>query len=130
MMNIQLPNTSAKALNNFPKSRNLTVNDVLVASWGYEQTNIDYYQVVKLIGKASVSIRPIAKRKTANLDNSMVGTCLPIPDQFIGEALTKRVVFDGLSVQIDSRYRTANKKSYTEENNIRIYKADNWTAYA
>ena len=129
-MNIPLQNTSTKAINNFQKNHNLTVNDVLVASWGYEQTNIDYYQVVKLVGKASVSIRPIAKNKMANPDNNMVGTCLPIPDQFIGEALTKRVVFDGLSVQIDSRYCTAHKKTYTEENNIRIYKADNWTAYA
>ena len=27
------------------------VGDILVCSWGYDQTNIDYYQVTKVIGK-------------------------------------------------------------------------------
>jgi len=34
------------------------VGDILVESWGYDQTNIDYYQVVK-VSKKSVQIRAI-----------------------------------------------------------------------
>ena len=35
------------------------VGDVFVDSWGWEQTNIDFYQVVGLRGKSSVELRPI-----------------------------------------------------------------------
>src|SRR6478736_6785039 len=38
------------------KPHGLKVGDVLRASWGYDQTNIDYYEVVKLIGKSMVDI--------------------------------------------------------------------------
>ena len=37
----------------------LTVGDILYASWGYDQTNIDFYQVVEVVGKKSVKIRGI-----------------------------------------------------------------------
>lgn len=36
-------------------SRTPLVGDILVSSWGYEQTNIDYYRVLK-VTKASVVI--------------------------------------------------------------------------
>jgi len=37
----------------------LEVGSILYSSWGYDQTNIDYYEVVKLVGKKSVMIAPI-----------------------------------------------------------------------
>lgn len=37
------------------------VGDILRSSWGYDQTNVDYYQVVSMT-KASVYIRKICKR--------------------------------------------------------------------
>ncbi len=36
------------------------VGDVLVSSWGYDQTNVDFYQVIA-VTKASVRIRKIGK---------------------------------------------------------------------
>ncbi|MCP4521001.1 MAG: hypothetical protein GY827_04795 [Cytophagales bacterium] len=36
------------------KNANIKVGDILVTSWGYDQTNVDFYQVTKLIGKATV----------------------------------------------------------------------------
>ncbi len=39
--------------------RKLKVGDILTYSWGYDQTNIDAFQVVRE-SKASVWIRPIA----------------------------------------------------------------------
>jgi hypothetical protein len=38
---------------------NLTVGTLLVASWGYDQTNIDAYQVVE-VGPSSIKVRAIA----------------------------------------------------------------------
>jgi len=43
--------------------RDFEVGDVLRCSWGYEQTNIDYYQVVRLVGKQSVEIQEIASER-------------------------------------------------------------------
>ena len=36
------------------------VGDVFYNSWGYEQTNIDFYEVVKLRGKTQIVLRAIA----------------------------------------------------------------------
>jgi hypothetical protein len=38
------------------KPHTLKVGDILVSSWGYDQTNIDYYQVTRVVGPNSVEI--------------------------------------------------------------------------
>lgn len=44
------------------------VGDMFYSSWGYEQTNVDFFQVVELVGKTSVRVRevnpPIIEDKT------------------------------------------------------------------
>lgn len=51
-----------------PKSKEETnkygvkVGDLFVSSWGYEQTNVDFFQVVKLCGKSSVRVRHVIPR--------------------------------------------------------------------
>ena len=40
----------------------LKVGDILYSSWGYDQTNIDFYQVTAVVGKKSVKIRRIGSR--------------------------------------------------------------------
>ena len=37
----------------------LKVGDYLESSWGYDQTNVDFYKVVALVGKTMVSIVPV-----------------------------------------------------------------------
>jgi hypothetical protein len=39
------------------------VGDILRCSWGYDQTNIDFYQVVAVVGKASVRIRKLTSKR-------------------------------------------------------------------
>jgi hypothetical protein len=56
----------------------LAVGDVLVASWGYEQTNYDYYQVTRLIGGRLVEIRELAQETEDDSAQSMAGRCLPV----------------------------------------------------
>ena len=36
------------------------VGDIFSASWGYEQTNVDFFQVVALVGKTSVRVREVS----------------------------------------------------------------------
>ena len=45
----------AKAANKF----GVTVGDIFSASWGYEQTNNDFFQVVELVGASSVRVREV-----------------------------------------------------------------------
>lgn len=59
------------------------VGDILYSSWGYEQTNIDYYEVVRVSG-VSAWIRPIAKE--CEYLGPMHGTCTPVPGKYTGDA--------------------------------------------
>lgn len=105
----------------------LKMGDVLVSSWGYDQTNVDYYQVVAMVGKTKVSIRQICKHSEET--SSMVGVCTPIQNQFCGEEMTRRII-NGNSVKIAGNYCYARKKEYTEVGGVRLYAPDNWTSYA
>lgn len=68
----------------------LVVGSVLVNSWGYDQTNIDYFQVVEVSDSGrSVTIRAIGARSQE--DGFMQGTCWPLADHFIGAPIVKRV---------------------------------------
>lgn len=40
----------------------LKVGDILYSSWGYDQTNVNFYQVTNIVGKNSVEIREISSR--------------------------------------------------------------------
>lgn len=104
------------------KPMQLGVGDVLKASWGYEQTNVDYYEVTRVVGKASVEIRQIAAEHVEWGD--MRGKSVPVPGQFVGEPMVKRV--SGDSVKIAS-YAHAFKKERDSDGQFR---PDSWTAYA
>lgn len=38
---------------------NVKVGDLFYSSWGYEQTNITFFQIVELVGKKSVRVREV-----------------------------------------------------------------------
>jgi hypothetical protein len=65
------------------------VGDMLSCSWGYEQTNVDFYQVVERKGK-QMKIRPIAQKMLPSTDfGAMASWVAPEKDKFIGEPITK-----------------------------------------
>jgi hypothetical protein len=105
--------------------RDLVIGDVLVSSWGYEQTNIDYYQVTALVGEHSVELRSIGKE--VSYERQDYGQCVPVPNVFYGEAFTKRVV-EG-RVRLTS-YSGARKKDYQLVGGIKVFKPDYWSSYA
>lgn len=39
------------------------VGDLFYCSWGYEQTNVDFFQVISLVGESSVRIREVSPKK-------------------------------------------------------------------
>lgn len=74
--------------------RNVTmpkVGDLFYSSWGYDQTNIDFYQVTAVKGKM-IEATPIAGQST--YDQPMAGHTKPRPNHFAGETRRYLVRFD------------------------------------
>ncbi len=67
------------------------VGDILHHSWGYDQTNCDFYQVVE-VKKASVVLRKIGTETVPGSEGFMCESLMPKKDAFIEkgtQALTK-----------------------------------------
>lgn len=103
----------------------LEVGDVLKALWGYDQTNIDFYEVVNVIGKY-VEIREIAQESKET--DWCQGKCIPILGSFISEPM-KRKVSEGNGVNVDS-VRWARKVEPKIICGAKVYGASHWTSYA
>lgn len=56
------------------------VGDIFYTSWGYEQTNIEFYQVIKATAK-TLRLHCIAENKTPT--DCMVGYTEPAKNEFI-----------------------------------------------
>lgn len=110
------------------KVRTLEVGDVLVASWGYEQTNIDFYQVIALVGSLSVELRKIAKEKSVDKGLSMSADCVPLLNNFVSDAFVRRV-YKGDHATIDN-VRYARKLGYVIVGGIKVFNLSRQTEYA
>ena len=58
------------------------MGDILHHSWGYDQTNCDFYQVVE-VKKASVVLRPIGAKTVEGSEGFMSDSLMPNRDDFI-----------------------------------------------
>ncbi|WDJ87441.1 hypothetical protein [Xanthomonas campestris] len=77
------------------KPHTLTVGAILFTSWGYEQTNTEFYQVVSVAG-SMVTLRQIESE--IEPCGHMSGNATPVPDHFIGEPLRRRARADSLKI--------------------------------
>lgn len=107
------------------------VGDVFRSSWGYDQTNVDYYQVVS-VGNKTATFCKIAQLSES--DGFLQGNCVPATNQFIGKPFKKLI-------QKSSTESSAYIKIYSFANaykiepvavvsNKPIYESSHWTAYA
>jgi len=74
---------------------NLNIGDVIYTSWGYDQTNIDFYQVTGKFGSNSLKIRELDDKDVPEADNGispMAGKKIPIKDKFTDVEKTIRVM--------------------------------------
>jgi hypothetical protein len=69
----------------------LGIGDILVASWGYDQTNIDYYEVVEVPSKCFVVIKQVKN----TVESSEIGAdyVVPTPGDYTGPAMRKQVQY-------------------------------------
>ena len=113
-------------------NRNAQVNvgDIFQAMWGYDQTNMDYFQVVAVSGQM-MEVREIGCLSEGNgLPDQ--GVCVPAPNNFVGNARRVRIQASGESVY----FRFASFANAYRINpvavvaGVPIYQQANWTAYA
>jgi hypothetical protein len=99
------------------------VGSILRCSWGYDQTNIDYFEVTALIGARMVEIREIEQAS----HGEWTGKCVPLPGKYRGKPMRK--LAQGDSVKI---YSFAHAYLVEPEmvGGVPVYGASNWTAYA
>ena len=105
--------------------RGLEVGDILVSSWGYDQTNIDYYEVTRLVGTKQVEIRMIGAESEET--GFMSGRCVPTPGNFIGEPMVKLARNGSVSVR---GFACARKMEPTVVVGRKMYSSHDWSSYA
>lgn len=72
-------NIKEQALKNFKNP--FQVGEIFYDSWGYEQTNIDFYQIVEIKNK-SVVLKSIAQSIVPNSEGFMSEYVTPVKDSF------------------------------------------------
>lgn len=107
----------------------LKVGDVLSASWGYDQTNIDYYQVKALVGKRMVEIQEIVSETQDT--GWMQGKCVPAVGSFAKDSKPMRKLVDEFGGVRIASYARATKVDQVMVSGVAVgYKPSSWTAYA
>ena len=66
----------------------MKVGDIYSSSWGYDQTNVDFYKILE-VKKSSAVIVEVAGKKVS--DNGPSTTVVPSPEIEIGEPMLKRM---------------------------------------
>lgn len=79
------------------ETHKLQVGHILKSSWGYEQTNVDFYQVTAVISAKMVEIRPIASTTGKDMC-SMSRSVLPVLNAFTGDPMRKRAGKGGVKI--------------------------------
>lgn len=104
--------------------------DIFVSHWGYEQTNVDYFEVISLRGARQIVVRMIARKAVETL--SMQGECVPAPGKFIDEPVIKTVyMYSGKPSFKAYSFANAHRKEPIHViDGVKIFAPDHWTAYA
>ena len=69
----------------------LQPGDILYSSWGYEQTNIDFYRVIKLCGKTMVKLEKIGKLYSTEQYSEYTDSVLPDPRNSKSKSFRRKV---------------------------------------
>ena len=95
--------------------QDLKIGDLFYHSWGYDQTNIDFYQVTEINGK-TFTMRPIRSKMVdgSTYSHGMADEVVPDKDNFIpDDQCHKTLVKRSLSMEYGGMYKTTeNEKHY------------------
>lgn len=80
----------ARAAENKTIVNPFVVGSIFENSWGYDQTNVDYYQVTRVTPRG-VYVRPIGCKSVVNSQGFMSDQVVPAKDQFTGPEQFKQI---------------------------------------
>jgi len=109
---------------------NVNVGDIFKSSWGFEQTNTDYFEVTKVVSPTMIEVTPIAAAKTET--GYLCGQCTPVKGSYYGEPMRKKVTgcMGKPYFKVES-YASASLLEPTGfENGQPVYPSAYWSAYA
>ena len=73
-------------------TQDLNVGDIYASSWGYEQTNVSFYQVIEVKGKCTIVLREIAQKTIEGSEGNMSCHVTAVQDKFLNDkTIQKRV---------------------------------------
>ena len=81
------------------------VGDILSSSWGYDQTNVTFYQVTR-VTKASVELGTLRSQSTPE-QGFMTAYKTPLPGEFTSDKRFMRRIGDGTGIRISGNYEYA-----------------------
>ena len=81
--------------------KNVTTETIFYTSWGYDQTNVDFYQVVSISGQR-VRVRRICQNTVET--GFMSGDTTPIPNKFYNDEILTVGLTNYGGFQIDGHY--------------------------
>lgn len=83
---------------------NVKIGNIYRRSWGYDQTNVDYFQVVALKAK-TVVVRKINHAQVKGSEGFMSCNVVPVKDSFKDSELprTVRVAEDGSKITVGTK---------------------------
>ena len=87
---VQAPAETAPAASGPASKFGIKVGDILQDSWGYEQTNVEFYLVTKIVSAFKIEIVELG-HTTVSTESSMSGYVMPDTNCRIGEPLQKMV---------------------------------------
>lgn len=61
----------------------LAVGDIVYSVWGYEQTNVTFYEVVRVPSGRSATVRELEADRIESAPGSMTGKSTPKPGQYV-----------------------------------------------
>ena len=91
--NVSVTPTKVKAKKQPVNKYGVKVGDMFCDIWGYEQTNVDFYQVVDLKGSTTVVLKPV--NKNARMIGDMSYMVSPIKNDFIEGKYKTRLMTNG-----------------------------------
>jgi hypothetical protein len=66
----------------------INTGDLFYTSWGYEQTNVEFYEVIEKPSEQFVIVREVAQNREET--GFMSGSCTPQKGVFVGEPLRRK----------------------------------------
>jgi len=109
----------------------VVVGDVFRCSWGYDQTNIDYYEVISITGKTATICRIGCLSENTGW---LQGDSVPQLGAFIGKPkkklIQKRSVDSEAYLTMNSFSTAFKMQPIAKVGNKPVYESSHWTAYA